>query len=125
MTPSILLVDDNRIQAATRRAILGHAGHRILLAGDAQRALELLADGSHRIGLVLTDHIMPGMNGPQFVKELRRSYPLMPVLVLSGLPDAEAEYDGLGVVFRHKPFHPEALVELCRGLLGQQMSRTA
>lgn len=125
MIPSILLVDDNRIQAATRRAILGHAGHRILLASDARQALEMLADGSHRIGLVITDHIMPGMNGPQFVRELRFSYPLLPVLVLSGLPDAEAEYEGLGVVFRHKPFHPEALVELCRSLLAQRMSRTA
>lgn len=125
MTASILLVDDNHIQAATRRAILGHAGHRVLLAGDAQRALEILTEGCHRIGLVITDHIMPGMNGPEFVRELRHSYPLLPVLVLSGLPDAEAEYDGLGVVFRHKPFHPEALVELCRHLLAQRMSRTA
>ena len=49
------------------------------------------------LGLIVTDHLMPVMSGPQFVTELRHRGFTLPVIVLSGLPDAEAAYDGLKV----------------------------
>src|SRR5271168_182691 len=108
MSVRILLVDDNHIQSATRRAILEGAGWEVCIAPHGQQALELLSDPetSKSIGLVITDHLMPVMTGREFVAELRRRGFTLPVVVLSGFPDAEPCYEGLNVVFRLKPFDP-------------------
>jgi CheY-like chemotaxis protein len=127
MTSRILLVDDNLIQSATRRAILEVSGREVCIALEGQQALEFLseADASNPIGLVVTDHLMPVMSGPQFVAELRRRGFTLPVIVLSGLPDAESSYEGLDVVFRLKPFDPDSLIRLVQELLGECMRRSA
>ena len=127
MTVRILLVDDNHIQSATRRAILEGCGREICIALQGQQALELLndAESSNPIRLVITDHLMPVMSGPEFVAELRRQGHTLPVIVLSGLPDAESAYSGLDVVFRLKPFDPESLIRLVEELLGDRMRRSA
>jgi CheY-like chemotaxis protein len=127
MTSRILLVDDNHIQSATRRAILEVCGREVCIALEGQRALELLseAEASNPIGLIVTDHLMPVMSGPQFVAEVRRRGFTLPVIVLSGLPDAEGAYDGLDVVFRLKPFDPDSLIRLVQELLGDCMRRSA
>jgi CheY-like chemotaxis protein len=123
----ILLVDDNAIQAATRKAILTHAGRRVLVAENGEQALNLLGEqqGCPSVRLVLTDHLMPGMNGPEFVRRLRERYPEVPVLVLSGLAEAEDAYEGLEVMFRLKPLPPRELLEVVRGLLKEPMERSA
>ncbi len=46
---------------------------------------------------MITDHLMPGMSGSEFVRALRRTHPTLPVLVISGLEEAEQEYTGLNV----------------------------
>jgi CheY-like chemotaxis protein len=127
MSVRILLVDDNHIQSATRRAILEGAGREVCIAQQGQQALELLREPGTTppIGLVITDHLMPVMSGPEFVTELRRRGWTLPVIVLSGLPDAESAYQGLNVVFRLKPFDPESLIELVQHLLGECMRRSA
>jgi len=126
MTVEILLVDDNAIQTATRKAILSRLGRHVTVAPDAAGALETLAGAAPRsVGLVITDHLMPGMNGPEFVTELRRLYPDLPVLVLSGMADAEDDYADLEVIFRVKPLPPEELLALVRQLLSEPIGRTA
>jgi CheY-like chemotaxis protein len=127
MTSRILLVDDNHVQAATRRAILERSGREICLARQGREALALLADAetASDIGLIITDHLMPVMGGPEFVAEVRRRGFTLPVVVLSGLPDAESAYEGLQVVFRLKPFDPDSLIQLAQDLLGQHMRRSA
>jgi CheY-like chemotaxis protein len=127
MSVRILLVDDNHIQSATRRAILEGAGREVCIAQQGQQALERLnePETSPPIGLVITDHLMPVMSGPEFVAELRRSGYTLPVIVLSGLPDAETAYQGLNVVFRLKPFDPDSLIRLVQDLLGECMRRSA
>src|ERR1700691_708202 len=112
MIADILLVDDNCIQATTRKAILARAGGNVAVASDGRQALAMLEQaGSGRpVGLVVTDHLMPGMNGPEFVAELRMRFPDLPVVVLSGLVDAEDEYHNLDVIFRVKPFPPDELL---------------
>ena len=62
---------------------------------------------------MITDHLMPGMNGAEFVRELRKTHPTLPVLVISGLEEAEEEYEGMNVMFRLKPLLPENLLETC------------
>jgi DNA-binding NtrC family response regulator len=127
MIAHILLVDDNDIQAATRKAILARLGRGVIVASDGAHALEVLqaADAAHPIGLVITDHLMPGMNGPEFVTELRKSYPHLPVLVLSGMEDAVESYEDLDVVFRMKPLPPDDLLHLVRTLLSEAIGKTA
>ena len=127
MNSAILLVDDNAIQATTRKAILERASRTVMVATDGQAAINLLAkvEPPHSIALIVTDHLMPGMNGPELVREVRRSGLTMPIVVLSGLPDAESAYEGLDVTFRLKPFPPDSLIALVQDLLGQRMPRTA
>ena len=123
----ILLVDDNHIQSATRQAILEGAGRDVCIAQQGQQALELLSEPgtSSPLGLVITDHLMPVMSGPEFVTELRRRGYTLPVVVLSGFPDAEPAYQGLNVIFRLKPFDPDSLIRLVQDLLGECMRRSA
>ena len=123
----ILLVDDNAIQAATRKAILTKLGRRVVVAESGAVALRMLAEDefANQVALIITDHLMPGMNGPEFVRRLRETLPETPVVVLSGLPDAEAEYGAQDVVFRLKPLVPEALIQLVRELLDDSVAQTA
>jgi CheY-like chemotaxis protein len=112
MSATILLIDDNAVQAATRQTILKRAGYFVIAVLSPQRALEQLRnnDFPEPIDLVLTDHIMPGMTGSEFVARLREFQPNLPVLVISGMADAEEEYETLGVEFRLKPLLPDNLL---------------
>ncbi len=127
MTADILLVDDNAIQATTRRSILLRAGRAVAVAEGAAQALAMLEDATllHSLGLVITDHCMPGMNGPEFVARLRDRLPSVPVIVLSGFPDVEAEYAEMGVLFRLKPVAPDQLIALAESLLDPPLTKTA
>ncbi len=119
MPSTILLIDDNAIQAATRQTILRRAGYFVYAALNRLRALEQFREKQfpEEIDLVITDHLMPGMNGAEFVRELRTIHPELPVLVISGLEDAEAEYEGLNVIFRQKPLLPDSLLASVHSLL--------
>ena len=121
MPANILLIDDNAVQAATRQTILRRAGYFVIAALNPARALEQIQSGDmvEEIGLVITDHLMPGMSGADFVRALRTTHPALPVLVISGLEEAEQEYAGLQVTFRMKPLLPENLLEVIRGMIGE------
>ncbi len=121
METAVLLVDDNAVQAATRQTILKREGFQVFVALSPARALEQIAqdDFCAELGLIITDHLMPGMNGSDFVRQLRRYKPSLPVLVISGLDEAEREYAGLGVVFRLKPLLPESLLSLVHSLISE------
>ncbi|HZY62760.1 MAG TPA: response regulator [Edaphobacter sp.] len=120
MSGTILLIDDNAIQAATRQAILRRAGHSVVTASDPAQVLQQVQNDafSDNLALIITDHIMPAMNGSEFVRRLRERHLELPVMVISGLDDAEAEYEGLNVLFRLKPLHPDNLLASVEKLLG-------
>ena len=115
----VLLVDDNPLQLSVREAVLRTAGFQVSVATTAESALATLRVLSNRIGVVITDHLMPGCSGSELVRQLREFNQWLPVIVLSGLAEAETEYAGLGVVFRHKPIPPPDLIELVRASLDQ------
>ena len=119
MTNAILLVDDNAVQAAIRQVILRRSGYFVITALNAARALEQLRNGDFpaEVRLVVTDHIMPGMSGTEFVRQIRRFDPRIPVLVISGMDDAGEQYEGLDVEFRMKPLPPEQLLDCVRSLV--------
>jgi DNA-binding NtrC family response regulator len=119
-----LLVDDNAIQLQVRELLLRRAEIESHLATSAVSALALLRSelGRARIGVVITDHVMPDMDGAEFVRELRVFNPEIPVIVVSGLPDAHEEYGGLNVTFRVKPCDPEELIALVKSALACRAS---
>ena len=127
MSRQILLVDDNAIQATTRRIILEKTGCSIKVSSSAAEALEYLADPARlaATGLLITDHLMPNMNGPELVAQLRDQDIDIPVVVLSGLPDAELQYEDLNIIFRLKPFPPDSLIELVHEIFQDPLTRTA
>jgi len=124
MTPSnpsaVLLIDDNAIQAATRQTILRRAGYYVIAALNPVRALDQFRNNEFPapIGAVITDHLMPGMSGSEFVRELRKTNPELPVMVISGLEEAETEYEELNARFLLKPLSPELLLSNLREMLG-------
>lgn len=110
----VLLIDDNPLQLSVRETVLRNAGFTVSIATTAESALATLRVLGDGIGVVVTDHLMPGHSGSQFVSILRKENSWVPVIVLSGLPDAEAEYEGMDVVFRQKPIPPPELIALVR-----------
>jgi CheY-like chemotaxis protein len=124
---TVLLVDDNAIQAATRQTILKRAGYSVQAALNPLKALEVLRkeDSANSIGVVITDHLMPGMNGAEFVRELRKIHPSLPVVVISGLEEAEDEYEGLNVLFLLKPLPPDQLLANLRTVLDMERQGAA
>jgi len=126
MAADILLVDDDAIQAATRKTILDRGGHSVRIASDGREALAFLQSTESRsVRLVITDHSMPGMNGSAFVSTLRKANSLLPIVVLSGYTDVEEQYENLDVTFRVKPFPPDQLIALIQYLLSTSERRTA
>ena len=119
MPHTLLLIDDNPIQAATRQTILQRAGYAVIAVLSPERALEQLRRQNlpGDIDLVITDHIMPIINGSEFVTQLRIFAPDLPVLVISGLAEAQGEYQGLNVDFLLKPLLPENLLYRIQALL--------
>ena len=127
MTAQILLVDDNPIQGATRSAILSRSGVQVLVCSKPKEALILLqrAEVCASLRVVVTDHLMPEMNGPELIRTIREIMPNIPDMVLSGLPEAENEYEALGGSFHLKPFPPEQLIRVTQALLSAPARRTA
>jgi len=119
MTPALLLIDDNAVQAATRQTILKRAGYFVIAALNPLRALDQFQrnEFQEEISLVITDHFMPGMTGSEFVRALRGTHPAIPVMVISGMEEAEEEYIGMNVSFRLKPLLPDDLLSSVHHLL--------
>lgn len=110
-----MLIDDDPVQLRVREAVLREAGVPVDVATTAESALALLRTTTGDvIGAIVTDHIMPGISGAIFVRQLRDLKPDVPVIVISGMAEAEDEYDGLNVTFRTKPCRPPDLIDLVK-----------
>jgi CheY-like chemotaxis protein len=114
--PEVLLIDDNLAQLRIREAVLRAAGISVACASTAVEAFAFLRPRTD-VDVIVTDHVMPGVSGSVFVRQLHDLRPQVPVIVISGLAEAEEEYAGLGVTFLRKPCPPESLiraVNICR-----------
>src|SRR6266849_5678179 len=85
----VLLLDDNSAQLYLRELLFRRAEIECCVAANAGDALALLRSdlGEATIRAVITDHLMPGMSGLEFVRQLRAFNFSIPVIVVSGLPD--------------------------------------
>ncbi len=117
-TGTILLVEDE----AMVRAVAGRArtrpGYRVLTAENGEAALEILAREG-KVDLMISDVVMPTMDGPTTVREARKTRPDLPILFISGYAEEQLRksIDLERVSFLAKPFSVQTLAEAARDTL--------
>lgn len=88
--PLILCVDDEECPLTLRKLILEKQGYRVITARSASDAMQAVHD--HPVDLVLTDQVMPGGTGTDLAQSIKKSWPRLPVILISGIneipPDA-------------------------------------
>jgi DNA-binding NtrC family response regulator len=125
--PNILLVDDDPMQAFSRKSILERRFSDVQRVGDAAEALCLVEQPQFAgcLGLVISELHMPGMSGPAFVAELHERMPALPVLVLGGGGEAAGDYAGGWVRFLSRTCAGEEMLAAACELLGQHAQEAA
>ncbi|NLF23292.1 MAG: PAS domain S-box protein [Lentisphaerae bacterium] len=109
---TVLVVEDEVAILKVCRAMLERLGFRVLPAATQQAACRLADRHGASIDLLLTDVMMPGMNGIELARHLRQSHPALKVLFMSGYTDdvvARQDIMEAGVCFLQKPFTSESL----------------
>jgi PAS domain S-box-containing protein len=118
---TILLAEDEEKVRELVRGVLASSGYTVLVAKSGTEALELSSGHSGPIHLLLTDVVMPGLNGPQLVQRLLPYRPETKVLYMSGYTDDAIGPLGVldgGAPFLQKPFTPDRLSKMVREVLG-------
>lgn len=115
---SILLVDDEDDVLATQRRVLMRLGYRVSAFSDPVTALAAFAKEPERFDIVLTDLVMPGMNGETLAREVRRLRPDCPIILCSAYrPASSTDREALPLVAMAKPIAPADLARQLRTLL--------
>ena len=111
----ILLVDDEENYRELIAKVLTKAGYEVLQAADGMGALSLLERSN--VDLVISDILMPVLNGYALVARLREKWPDMPVILTTGFlsPDAAKSMMKGSVDFIPKPINAETLLDMVRG----------
>jgi CheY-like chemotaxis protein len=119
---TILVVeDDERVRNIATQALL-NTGYRVLAASDGEAALAIAGKGSEPIHLLLTDVVMPGMNGRQLAERLVQTHPETRILFTSGYTENIIAHHGVldrGIEFLSKPYTLETLTRRVREILDQ------
>jgi PAS domain S-box-containing protein len=121
-TETLLLVEDEEGVRRLAREVLEKHGYTVLEASGRQSALDLAEHHSGPIHLVLTDVVMPEMDGPEVATRLSALRPGIKVLYMSGYTNDAVLHRGLldaGVAFLQKPFSPKELARRVRELLDE------
>jgi PAS domain S-box-containing protein len=120
---TILLVEDEQALREVTRRILETAGYRVLVACDGVEALTVAEGHDDRIDALLSDVIMPQLNGPQLAERLLTQRPSTRILLMSGFAEPILDsggHLGPGVTLIEKPFSAPALLEKLAQVLEQQ-----
>jgi len=113
----ILIVDDEIGIREFLAAYLQSKDFKILTAGSGEEALNIWAESREEIELLVTDIVMPGMNGKALAEKLSEQKPSLKVVFMSGYLPEEIAEETLDGVFFKKPFHPHELLEKLRAVL--------
>lgn len=124
---TILLVEDEPFVREATCSILQSAGFEVLPAEDARAAMKVYEECGERVGLVMTDMVLPGRTGQQLGQDLRQRSPEVPVLVTSGYGEAEYETESPEnrTYFLAKPYSRRSLVEKIEKIFGTVLLRQA
>ena len=119
---TIVLVEDDSDMRRIVHIILEAQGYKVIVAANGNEALEKLAKNPQPVDLLLTDVIMPGMNGRELYNRCREKYPELKVLYMSGYTDNIIAHHGVldsEVNFIQKPFSQKTLALKVRQVLDQ------
>lgn len=119
-TETILLVEDEQSVRALTRSLLEHGGYTVLEAGSGAHAIEIATQHPETIHLLLTDVVMPGMNGPTLAEKILSIHPETKALYASGYSGGFGTQTGLvpaGATLLQKPFSRVALLQKVRNVL--------
>jgi two-component system, cell cycle sensor histidine kinase and response regulator CckA len=115
---SILVIDDDEDVLNFIRDILETHGYAVFTANNPVLAIDLFTEYIDRIHLVITDYIMPLMDGNELIEKLREVKPSVKILVVSGFGDREIKKHNRNVdIFLRKPFEVSELLSNTRHLL--------
>ncbi len=112
---TVLLIDDNALQLRIREQVLRDADFEVHIATSGESALALLRSPIGKlVAAIVSDHFMPGLSGPALVTQMQQAAPQAQVIIISGMAEAEDEYQGLDIIFRQKPCPAVELIQLVR-----------
>jgi two-component system cell cycle sensor histidine kinase/response regulator CckA len=117
---TVLVVEDNDPVRVMLGRILRGAGYNVLEASHPDRAREICAQPAVSIQVLLSDVVMPNMNGVELVNELRTKRPEMRIVLMSGYSGAAMTSHGqipADVGFLEKPFTPDSVLAKIRDAL--------
>jgi PAS domain S-box-containing protein len=117
---TVLLVEDEQQVRELVEQALTRLGYAVLVAPDADAAVDLCRLHRHRVGLLLTDIVMPHVSGPEVYRRVAVHVPGIAVLYMSGYTGDKVFARGVreeGVAFLQKPFTPGALAAKVREVL--------
>lgn len=114
----ILFVEDEDMVRAVGERALSRAGYTVVTASDGEEGLVAIAN-SGAFDMVVSDVVMPGMDGPKMVRALRKQHPEMPVLFMSGYAEEQLreEIDLNDMHFLPKPFSVQQIADTVSGIL--------
>jgi CheY-like chemotaxis protein len=121
-TETILLVEDQEAVLTFERRVLEHDGYAVLGAVNGAEALSIAASHAGPIALLVTDVVMPGLQGNLLAEQLTADRPGLRVLFVSGFSENAVGYHGVGegeVAFLGKPFSAGALCTAVRAVLDE------
>lgn len=119
---TILVVEDEEVVRTLVCQVLEMAGYVVLSAGSGEAALDQARQLQHPVDLVLTDVVMPGMDGQELAEELTALWPEVKILFMSGYPDGIINQRGVApapAALLQKPFSPDKLVQRAGEMLGR------
>jgi two-component system cell cycle sensor histidine kinase/response regulator CckA len=117
---TVLLAEDEPAVREATRALLSRLGYRALVARDGAEALALAAGHAGPIQLLLTDVVMPGLNGRELAARLQAARPGLAVVYMSGYSQDVVDQAGVleeGLTLVQKPFQPATLAAALRRAL--------
>ncbi len=120
---AILLVDDDDAVRAFTRRVLTAQGYAVFEASCGSEALALAAAYAAKIDLLVTDLVMPGLDGHTLAERLRSSRQDLPVLYVSGFPGNHLDEAALAserVDFLPKPYSVDAIVRAVRSVIDER-----
>ncbi len=120
-TGTVLLVEDEDMVRAVAERALTRQGYIVLSAENGEAALEII-ENSPRPDLLVSDVVMPAMDGPTMARHVRAKYPDMPILFMSGYAEEQLRRSIAleNVAFIPKPFSVQQLAEAARDTLAQR-----
>ena len=120
----ILIIDDEKEIRDILKMYLESAGYKVTEANDGEEAINKMKEGANllQVGLIITDIRMPKVDGVEAIDYIRGNAPSIPIIVLTGYPDADFGESLLGKGVKEyliKPVEKSVLLEIVKKILGR------